>query len=141
MGKPAGWLGALHPALVQQLALMRTPILFELDWDALATCALPSYKTVSRLPVVRRDLAVVVDAALPIDALLKRVRASLPEAVTEFAVFDVYHGPGIEAGKKSLAFRMLLQHTQKTLTDAEIEAAVAQVMDVLAREFAAVLRG
>jgi phenylalanyl-tRNA synthetase beta chain len=140
-GQPAGWLGALHPALVQQLALMRTPILFELDWDALATCALPSYKTVSRLPVVRRDLAVVVDAALPIDALLKRVRASLPEAVTEFAVFDVYHGPGIEAGKKSLAFRMLLQHTQKTLTDAEIEAAVAQVMDVLAREFAAVLRG
>lgn len=140
-GRSAGWLGALHPGLVQQLGLTRAPILFEIDWDVIGTRELPSYMTVSRLPAVRRDIAVVVDAGHAIGTILDTVRARLPATVTEFTAFDVYQGQGIEVGKKSLAFRMLLQHTEKTLTDAEIETAVGQVLDVLAREFAAVLRG
>ena len=140
-GLQVGWLGTLHPRLVQLYGLAKAPVLFELDWAALVGQELPRYRGVSRFPAVRRDLAVVVDADHATGAILDAVRRILPEHVTEFTVFDLYQGPGIEAGKKSLAFRMLLQHTEKTLTDAEIELAVSQVVDILARDFAAVLRG
>lgn len=140
-GQPVGWLGALHPRWVQQLGLARAPILFEIDWAALEMRDLPTYTTVSRFPAVRRDIAVVVDAKHEIGRILDTVRAGMSGTVTEFTVFDVYQGQGIESGKKSLAFRMLLQHTEKTLTDVEIEAEVVRVLEILAREFSAVLRG
>lgn len=140
-GRPVGWLGALHPRWVQQLGFARVPILFEIDWAALEARNLPTYATVSRFPAVRRDIAVVVDAGHEIGRIMATVRAGMPETVTEFTIFDVYQGQGIESGKKSLAFRMLLQHTEKTLTDVEIEAAVGRVLEILAREFSAVLRG
>jgi len=139
-GLDVGWLGALHPRLVQQYGLAKAPMLFELDWNGLATRPLPGYERVSRFPAVRRDLAVVVDDTHSIGAILASVQSRIPELVTDFSLFDVYQGQGIEAGKKSLAFRVLLQHTEKTLTDADIESAMAGIMDVLTSEFAAVLR-
>ncbi|HEX8978123.1 MAG TPA: phenylalanine--tRNA ligase subunit beta [Parasulfuritortus sp.] len=140
-GRAVGWLGALHPKLVQQLGLNRAPILFELDWDVLADRDLPTYRTVSRFPAVRRDIAVVVDAGLPVGEVLGAVRAAMPALITDFALFDVYQGKGVQDGKKSLAFKMLLQDTEKTLMDTEIEGAVSQVLSLLADRFGAVLRG
>lgn len=139
-GRTIGWLGALHPRLVQQLGLSRTPILFELDWDALAARGLPAYRTVSRFPAVRRDLAVVVDGSIAVGDILSAARAVLPALVTELALFDVYQGKGVPDGKKSLAFKMLLQDTEKTLTDAEIENAVSEVLAYLSQRFGATLR-
>jgi phenylalanyl-tRNA synthetase beta chain len=140
-GQSVGWLGALHPKLVQQLGLVRVPILFELDWDALAARALPSYQTVSRFPAVRRDIAVVVEQSLVVGEILQAVQSVLPPLVTDIALFDVYHGKGVSEGKKSLAFKMLLQDTDKTLTDSEIDGAVAAVLAFLTERFGAVLRG
>jgi phenylalanyl-tRNA synthetase beta chain len=140
-GAEVGWLGALHPKLVQEYGLTRAPMLFEVDWQALARRGLPRHRGVSRFPAVRRDIAVVVDAGHRLGTILEAARAALPETITEISAFDVYQGPGIESGKKSLAFRMLLQHTEKTLTDAEIEASVGQVVGLLAKGFGAVLRG
>ncbi|TCJ13845.1 phenylalanine--tRNA ligase subunit beta [Parasulfuritortus cantonensis] len=139
-GRPAGWLGALHPRLVQQLNLSRAPILFEFDWDILAARPLPNYRTVSRFPAVRRDIAVVVDAGLAVGAILAAVQTALPALVTEIALFDVYQGKGVPDGKKSLAFKMLLQDTEKTLTDVEIEKTVSEVLAYLAERFGATLR-
>ena len=63
-----------------------------------------------------------------------------PSIVTEIGLFDSYRGTGVEKGKKSLAFRVLLQDTRKTLTDAEVESAVAQLREVLKLKFNAKLR-
>jgi phenylalanyl-tRNA synthetase beta chain len=60
--------------------------------------------------------------------------------ISEISLFDVYHGKGMENGKKSLAFRMLLQDTQKTLTDAEADQVVAQLINTLQNHFGAKLR-
>jgi len=139
-GCPAGWLGALHPKLVQQLGLSRAPILFELDWDALASRELPTYRTVSRFPAVRRDIAIVVESGLAAGAILTAVQAALPALVTDFALFDVYQGKGVPEGKKSLAFKMLLQDTEKTLTDVEIENTVSEVLAFVSEHFGATLR-
>ncbi len=136
-----GWMGALHPRLVQTLGLARTPLVFELDLAALARLSLPRYAGVARLPAVRRDLAVLVDEELAVGTLLDKVRAGLPAAVTALELFDVYRGKGLQEGKKSLAFKVLLQHTEKTFTDAEIDALIGQVLNQMVDSFGAVLRG
>lgn len=140
-GQPIGWLGTLHPRLAQQFALSRAPVLFELDWEGLAKRELARYQGVCRFPAVRRDIAVVVEAGLAVGDILAAVRAQLPAVVAEFTLFDLYQGKGVEMGKKSLAFKMLLQDTEKTLTDLEIDAAVDSVVTFLSERFRAVLRG
>ena len=139
-GEAAGWIGALHPRLVQSHGLSRAPILFELDLSSLLTGRAPRYQGVPRLPAVRRDIAVVVDEKQPVAAMLNAVRAAMPALVSEFALFDVYQGQGVESGKKSLAFKMLLQHTEKTLTESEIEIAMLDVLAILSNQFNAALR-
>jgi phenylalanyl-tRNA synthetase beta chain len=139
-GLAAGWIGALHPRLVQSHALAKAPILFELDLSPLLAGHAPRYQSVPRLPAVRRDIAVVVDEKQPVAALLNAVRAATPALVSEFALFDVYQGQGVEQGKKSLAFKMLLQHTEKTLTESEIESAVQEIVGILSDQFHATLR-
>jgi phenylalanyl-tRNA synthetase beta chain len=140
-GVAVGWLGALHPALTQKYGLPRTPFLFELDLAPLLRRPMPRYAGVSRLPAVRRDIAVVVDADIPVGEILTRVHAEKPALVADFNLFDVYQGQGVGSGKKSLAFKVLVQHTEKTLTDQEIDAAVQGVLEILRNNFKASLRG
>ncbi len=140
-GQPVGWIGCLHPRLAQKYGFARSPMLFELECSALSPRLVPRYRGISRYPAVRRDIAVVVDAGQEVGDVLEGVRAALPSTVTEFELFDMYQGEGVDPGKKSLAFRMLLQHTEKTLTDSEIEVAVSQVLAFLSERFNAALRG
>lgn len=139
-GVAVGWLGTLHPRLALSHGLAKAPVLFELDLSALLSGEAPRYQGVPRLPAVRRDIAVVVDETQPLAAMLKTVRAAMPALVSDFSLFDVYQGQGVEQGKKSLAFKMLLQHTQKTLTESEIESAVQEVVGILSNQFNASLR-
>jgi phenylalanyl-tRNA synthetase beta chain len=68
------------------------------------------------------------------------LRRQQPAIVVEITLFDIYRGTGVEEGKKSLAFRVLLQDTRRTLTDAEVESAVSQLRRVLQQQFNAKLR-
>ncbi|MEW5893042.1 MAG: phenylalanine--tRNA ligase subunit beta [Pseudomonadota bacterium] len=139
-GQGIGWLGTLHPRLVQKYDLVRPPILFELEWSAVAVRRPTRYAGLSRFPAVRRDIALLADAELAVGEMLAAARANLPPRMVAISLFDVYQGKGLEPGKKSLAFSMLLQDTEKTLTDAEIEAAVDQMVQFLAQRFQTRLR-
>ena len=136
-----GWIGTLHPRLTQKYGFAKAPVLFEIDMAPLMNRAAPRYLGLPRFPAVRRDIAVVVDANLPLGDILARVKSAAPALVADIACFDVYQGQGVDNGKKSLAFKMLLQHTEKTLTDSEIDLAVAEVLDLLSEHFNATLRG
>jgi phenylalanyl-tRNA synthetase beta chain len=114
--------------------------LFELDIAALSHVPTPVARAVSKLPVVRRDLAVVVDEAIPAQAVLDALVAIKPPSVDRVGLFDVFRGPAIGPGKKSLAILVLIQDTARTLTDAEIDAAVAVLLRELQSRFKAVLR-
>ncbi|MEJ5210343.1 MAG: phenylalanine--tRNA ligase subunit beta [Burkholderiales bacterium] len=139
-GQSVGWLGSLHPRWVQKYELPSAPVLFELALAPLLTRPLPAYTEVSKFPPVRRDLAVIVDEKVEAGAMLAACRAAAPEQVTEIAIFDLYQGKGIDSGKKSLAFRILMQDTRKTLTDPEVDAVIAHLTQVLADRFGARLR-
>jgi phenylalanyl-tRNA synthetase beta chain len=139
-GVRVGVIGVLHPALAASLDLIGTPALFELDLDAVLSRNLPSHAEISRFPGVRRDLAIVVGEGVPVQALLDAMREAAVPGVHDIALFDVYRGTGIEPGTKSLAFRILLQDTQKTLADAEIEDGTNRLLDILSERFGARLR-
>ena len=139
-GKAAGWIGELHPRLVRAFELPRAPIVFEVDVDPLRLRSVPTAKPASKLPVARRDLAVVVDEGVPSQAVLDALRALQTPHVENISLFDVYRGPGVQQGKKSLAILVLMQDTERTLTDAEIDATVAQMLRVLQDRFGATLR-
>jgi len=83
---------------------------------------------------VRRDLAVVVDEGVAVQSLLDTMQAEKAPNVVELALFDLYRGKGVEQGKKSLAFRVLLQDTQKTLTDVEIDQSVERLIVALQKQ-------
>jgi phenylalanyl-tRNA synthetase beta chain len=139
-GTSIGWVGELHPRWQQKYGLPLPAALFELDLEALGRVELPRYREVSKYPPVIRDLALVVDEGLPAAALLEEMSHFRPAGVQEIRLFDFYRGKGVERGKKSLAFRVVMQDTARTLTDAEADAAMAQLTELLAAKFGAKLR-
>ena len=139
-GTVVGVVGELHPRLQQRYELATAPALFEIDAEFLLKGQAPRFLGVSRMPVVRRDIAVLVDEGLPVGDILAAVRARLPAPVREFEVFDQYRGKGVDTGKKSLAFRVVMQDTDRTLTDADVEGIVASIREQLVQQFQAQAR-
>ncbi|MSQ58470.1 MAG: phenylalanine--tRNA ligase subunit beta [Betaproteobacteria bacterium] len=139
-GTRIGCLGELHPQWVQKYELPHPPVLFELGVEALRNRDVPRFQEFSRLPVVTRDLAVLVPEAAAAGDVLRSLLAHRMSIVQDIVLFDLYRGKGVEAGRKSLAFRVLLQDTQKTLTDTEVETAVQDLLEHLLRKFDGRLR-
>ena len=138
-GQEVGWLGELHPSLVKALEFIHSPVLFELRIGAL-TVQKPQYREISRFPQVRRDLAVVVDETVALSALAERVRLSASSLLSELRIFDVYRGPGIEAGRKSIALGLIFQDISRTLTDEDVERLIAAIVADLRKSLNARIR-
>jgi phenylalanyl-tRNA synthetase beta chain len=113
---------------------------FEADLATLGAAPVPEGRPVSKLPIARRDIAVVVDDTTPVQALLDALQQTAPSFIDTIRVFDVYRGAGLPDGRKSVAILVLMQDTARTLTDAEIDAAVAAMVRALADRFGATLR-
>jgi phenylalanyl-tRNA synthetase beta chain len=139
-GRAIGWLGELHPRLGRRYELPGAVVAFELDLAPLGCVPLPAATPVSKFPVARRDFAVLVDEALPWADIEAALAAAKPPQVEALRLFDVYRGPELPPGRKSLAILVLIQDTQRTLTDSELNGIVAGIVDVLVTRFGATLR-
>ncbi len=135
---PAGWLGELHPALLEG-----TWGIFELDLVDL-TAPIPErilYDDVITFPPLRQDIAIVVadelEAAALVDAVLE---AGAPE-LRAAHVFDVYHGDQVGEGRKSVAIHLSLQAPDRTLSDEDAAVVRDRVVAALGEQFEAELRG
>jgi phenylalanyl-tRNA synthetase beta chain len=136
-----GVVGELHPGAAAAFDLPRGVVAFRLFLDALLRNArlVPQHRAIPRLPAVLRDLAVVVDDAVTAASVEAAVREEpLVEAVT---LFDVYRGAPLPAGKKNLAFAIAYRAPDRTLTDAEADAAHARIVSRLGVKLGAELRG
>jgi phenylalanyl-tRNA synthetase beta chain len=138
-GSPVGWLGELHPALVKALDFTYAPVLFELDMSALAVKR-AAFEEISRFPQVRRDLAVVVDEAVTLSTLAERVTLVTSSLLRGLRVFDVYRGPGLEPGRKSVALGLIFQDISRTLTDEDVDRLMASVVTDLRESLNARIR-
>lgn len=139
-GQEIGCLGELHPEWVQKYDLPNAPVIFEIDFDAVKAAKIPAYFEVSKFPAVIRDLAVIVDLNLALQTLIDDLKKRSPSLVQDIQLFDVYVGKGVPENKKSLAFRIVMQDTQRTLLDSEVDAAMQQLVSCLEQAFGAQLR-
>ena len=143
-GEAVGFIGELHPQWVQKYELASlgnaAPVVFEVELDALTRLPLPRYREVSRLPTVVRDLALVIAVNQPWQPLLDALRAAAPAIVRGIDLFDLYHGKGIAPEQKSLALRIVMQDTEKTLADSDADAVIEQLTAVAALKFGAIVR-
>ena len=133
-GQAVGWIGELHPHWQQQYDMAQSAVWFEVELGELTRAAVPHLSEIAKFLPVRRDLAVVVDETVAVQALLDAMQQAAAPYVVEIALFDLYRGKGVEQGKKSLAFRVLLQDTHKTLTDLEIEPSIVKLVDVMQQQ-------
>ncbi len=139
-GERIGIVGKLHPSVARQYDLKRAVYVFEFDVAKALASAAPVATTISRYPAIRRDLAVVVDDTVTAEELVTAVADTAPALIRDVRIFDIYKGPGIEAGRKSVAIGLILQETSRTLTDDDADAAMAVAISKLEDQFAAELR-
>ncbi|MBC7324975.1 MAG: phenylalanine--tRNA ligase subunit beta, partial [Moorella sp. (in: Bacteria)] len=136
-----GFSGELHPDVLAAFDLPARACVFELNWDyGRADMKQPGYKPLPRFPAVERDLAVVVEDSLPAAVVEKVIRESAGELLQTCNLFDVYHGAPVPAGFKSLAYSLVYQLPDRTLTDTEVNAAQERIQQALQERLGATLR-
>ena len=141
-GSHAGVAGALHPEIARAFDIDTEVFVAELSFDALvqATSGGVGYQPPPRFPAVERDLAVVVGVDVLVGDLVDTAKRFGAPLLSEVAVFDVYRGGGIPAGKKSVALGLHYRDPDKTLTDLEVDDVHAAVERALADAHGAVRR-
>ena len=139
-GQVVGWIGELHPSVVQQFDLPIAPYVFEIEYAAVAVASARRFREISRFPSIRRDLAIVLGEAVAYAEVAQCIRAAAPELLTHLQLFDVYKGKGIESGSKSLALGLTFQTLERTLGDADVDTALQKILTALAQHFGAKLR-
>ncbi|MCD6079300.1 MAG: pheT [Ramlibacter sp.] len=145
-GREVGVVGELHPRWRQQWELPHTPLLFELDLDAVVARQVPVFEPVPRFQPAERDIAVIVSEQVTHDQLLGAIRSADTGGLLRGAMlFDVYKpqqaSAGLALGEKSLAVRLTLARSDATLTDEQIEAAVRAVVERVSTRLGGRLRG
>jgi len=141
--REVGVLGEIHPQVRMAFDLPGGPVcLTELDLDALLARVPLTYRVVAvpRFPPALQDIALVVDEGVPAADLTAVVRSAGGPLLYDVRLFDVYRGPQLLPGQKSLAYSLVFQATDRTLTDAEVEAEKRRIVGAVAKRLGARLR-
>ncbi len=123
-GVGIGYLGQVHPVVIQKMDIKGAAYLFEINIDILekSVGAAIRYEAISRYPSVSRDVAFVVPSEMEADKVLEIVLSQHQELLENIGIFDIYAGKGLDEGTKSLGLRFSYRAQNRTLTDAEISA-------------------
>lgn len=140
-GKTIGFLGQVHPRIQNQWDLKETYV-FDINLEELLVAYKPvtSYQEVPKYPSIGRDIAFVIDESILADDIKKVIKEVGKPLVKDVSVFDVYEGENLEAGKKSVAYHIVYQHPEKTLTDNEIQASYDHIIDAVKEKYQAYIR-
>lgn len=136
-GREVGYMGELHPSLVQTYDLPSAPVVFELEYAALENVPLPAPEAFSKQPMVIRDLAIWAPLSLPVQALLdKLAQSTAPELklIQDVTLFDIWRDPA-QPTERSLAFRLVLQDSEHTLEDAQVEQCMSTVLELWTKAY------
>ncbi|MDP3947858.1 MAG: phenylalanine--tRNA ligase subunit beta, partial [bacterium] len=121
-GREIGTVGEIHPIIQESFELKKSCLVFEMDMEALITSETPSIQieSVSLFPPIFRDIAIIVDGATTFQGIMQAIDRYKNGYLEEVELFDVYQGPPIPPGMKSLAFRLRYQAKERTLVDEEV---------------------
>ena len=141
-GVDVGYIGQIHPLVAQNYnidseiycAQINFTKIFDLQQDE------PTYTPLPKYPSVSRDIAIVCDETVTVGMAEEIIESSAGKLLRNVNLFDVYRGPGIAPGKKSLAFSLELRADERTLTDSDSEAVISRVLSALNDKLGATLR-
>lgn len=141
-----GAFGEVHPRILKALDVKGPLVAFEIHLDALPLPKSKPTKVKPKLALsdfqpVTRDFAFIVDKAVAAGDMARTAQGADRVLIANVGVFDLYEGPGVEADKKSVALAVTLQPTEKTLTEAEIEAVGSKIVAEMGKRYGATLRG
>ena len=144
-GESLGWVGELHPKWSQKWGFVQSPLVFELDLMAVQQKRVPTFKSVSKFQAVERDLAVVVKSSVSHSDLLKVIWNAPTEGyLKDVVLFDIYRPKEAVANladhERSLTLRLILNSDESTLSESQIESAVASILKDLVDTLEARLR-
>lgn len=142
-GKQLAVYGIVNPRIAKKLDVEQTVYFAEINWNQLLKELRKhkvSYSEIPRFPAVRRDLALLLDKAVSFAQIEKIAFDTEKKLLKEVALFDVYEGKNLEAGKKSYAVSFILQDETKTLTDGQIEAIMKKLLTNFETQLGAKLR-
>ncbi len=141
-GKVVGRIGEIHPDIIQKYELKQKVVAFEFDLSALGSRpeAAAKYRKVSKFPHSERDMALVLDEQVEAASVLATIEEVGGELLRHVILFDMYRGPQVGAGQKSLAFNLRFQSDERTLTDEEVTAVFEGIVRALETRFSAQLR-
>lgn len=138
-----GVLGEIHPDACERLEI-ETPrvVAAEINLDALFACIQPSsFKSISRYPASVQDIAVVADTHVPAEKIAATIQRGAGDVLESLSLFDVYSGPQIGQGKRSLAYRLTFRASDRTLNDEAVAKLRNKIVKLLEREMNATIRG
>jgi phenylalanyl-tRNA synthetase beta chain len=145
-GRRIGFLGTLHPDVVEKLSLKVSQpeiLVTEMNLDALLSSVpeIVKYVPIPRYPHIDRDIALIVDESLPASGIMEQMRAYPSELIEDISIFDFYKGKNIPGGKKSLAFTIRYRAKDRTLTDFEIEELHGKIIRYITEKTGGTVRG
>lgn len=125
------YFGEIHPAILEKMGIRGPVVAFEVFLDAIPAGKKKgtgkSLLKLSPFQPVSRDFAFIMDEAVGVDKVLRAAKGADKKLISDVRIFDVYQGKGVEEGQKSVAFEVVLQPMEKTLTDEEIDAVSAKI--------------
>lgn len=138
--QPIGYLGQVHPTLIDKLKLNQDAFLFNLNLTELISAVketVPRFKHLPQFPEVRRDIAFIINDDVTFEDIQKVIKSSVKQNIFKGSeIFDVYQGEHVEDGFKSVAFRIKMQDENATLTDEIIEQQMTSVREKLQKTYA-----
>lgn len=135
-----GYLGMLHPEVTQAEGLEQAVYCFEGLLAPLQEARLPTYNAISKYPAVTRDLALIADAQLLVDTLLKAVEAAGGDLLKKITVFDLYLDDKLGKNKKSIGLSLTFEDVSRTLVDSEIDERLTHILTMVESKFGITLR-
>ncbi|APC48080.1 phenylalanine--tRNA ligase subunit beta [Virgibacillus halodenitrificans] len=136
-----GFIGQLHPVLQKKLEVKDTYV-FDVNMETVFSefQSIPSYNEIPKYPSIARDVAFIMDADIHAGKVKETIEAIGAPLVKIVNIFDVYHGENVEEGKKSVAYSLLYQDPEKTLTDEEIEKSFNQIVETVNNKYNTIIR-
>ena len=132
-GEKVGTVGEVHPTVCTNYGIKARVVAADLDLDKLFALrgGEAQFRPLPKHPATSRDLALVADEAMPAAELAGCIQSNAGQDLESLTLFDIYTGDKVGAGKKSLAYNLVFRAADRTLTDEEVDGAIARVLDAL----------
>jgi len=135
-GEKIGFLGEISPRVLHSLDFQGKVVLFDIDFEKLSKISSEEheYRPISKFPAAVRDIAILVPRQIRVEEVLNKVEAAGGRLIRDIDLFDIYEGEEIPGGKKNLAFHLIYQSGDRTLSSKEIDQIQNKIILVLEKE-------